>query len=182
MTKKKDTALVPVEHITQSILILRGHRVLLDSDLAGLYDVQTKVLLQAVQRNRRRFPEDFMLQLTIQEWTVLRSQSVTLKPGRGQHRKYLPYVFTEQGVAMLSSVLRSERAIAVNIEIMRAFVRMRELLASNKELAQKLAELERKVSTHDQAITGILKAIRELMNPPVQKKRPIGFVELQEKK
>jgi phage regulator Rha-like protein len=175
VTKNKTAALVPVEHIADSILVLRGHRVLLDSDLAALYDVQTKVLLQAVQRNRRHFPEDFMLQLTAQEWAALRSQFVTLKRGRGHHRKYLPYAFTEQGVAMLSSVLKSERAITVNIEIMRAFVRMRELLASNKELAQKLAELERKLASHDQAIVGILKAIRELMNPPVPKKRPIGF-------
>jgi hypothetical protein len=114
-----------------------------------------------------------MLQLTAPEWKSLRSQFVTLKTGRGQHRKYLPYAFTEQGVAMLSSVLNSERAISVNIEIMRAFVRMRELLATNKELAKQLDELERKVSTHDQAIVGILKAIRELMNPP--KSHPIGF-------
>ncbi|HMN46825.1 MAG TPA: ORF6N domain-containing protein [Povalibacter sp.] len=120
------------------------------------------------------------------EWAALRSQLVTLKRGRGQHRKYLPYAFTEQGVAMLSSVLKSERAITVNIEIMRAFVQMRELLASNKELAQQLKDLEtlitRKLATHDQAITGILKAIRELMQPPVPKGRPIGFVELEEKK
>lgn len=186
MTKSKNAASVPVERISNSILILRGHKALLDSDLAALYGVQTKVLLQAVQRNRRRFPEDFMLQLTNQEWTALRSQIVTLKAGRGRHRKYTPYAFTEQGVAMLSSVLNSERAIAVNIEIMRAFVRMRELLASNKELAQRLRELEarvaRKLTTHDQAIAGILRAIRQLMNPPEPKKRPIGFIELEEKK
>jgi hypothetical protein len=131
---------------------------LLDSNIATLYGVETKVLLQAVKRNLRRFPHDFMLQLAPQEWLALRSQNVTLERGCGRHRKYLPYAFTEQGVAMLSSVLRSERAIAVNIEIMRAFVRMRELLASNKELAQKLAELERKLATHDQSIVGILKA------------------------
>jgi phage regulator Rha-like protein len=107
---------------------------------------------------------------------------VTLKTGRGQHRKYRPYVFTEQGVAMLSSVLNSERAIAVNIEIMRAFVRMRALLTQNKELAQQLEKLERKVSTHDETITGILKAIRQLMQPQESSKRAIGFVELQEKK
>ena len=115
------------------------------------------------------------MQLTAREWTALRAQIVTLERGRGQHRKYLPYAFTEQGVAMLSSVLKSERAITVNIEIMRAFVRMRELLASNRELAQKLAELERKISTHDQTIVGILKTICELMSPPEIKKRPIGF-------
>lgn len=185
MTKRKSSALVPVERITQSILILRGHKVLLDADLAALYGVATKVLLQAVKRNLERFPEDFMIQLTAAEWAALRSQFVTSKAERGG-RRYAPYAFTEQGVAMLSSVLKSSRAITVNIEIMRAFVRMRELLASNKELAQQLKELEtrvtRKLATHDQAIVGILKTIRELMNPPEPKKRPIGFVELEEKK
>lgn len=132
---KKSVALFSVEDIANSILLVRSQKVLLDSDLAALYGVETKVLLQAVKRNRRRFPEDFMLRLAADEWQALRSQFVTLKIGRGQHRKYLPYAFTEQGVAMLSSVLKSERAIAVNIEIMRAFVRMRQLLATNKVLA-----------------------------------------------
>lgn len=181
MIRNKDTTLVPIEHVAQSILILRGHKVLLDTDLAAMYDVETKVLLQAVKRNPQRFPADFMLQLTAKEWAGLRSQIVTSKKERGG-RRYAPYAFTEQGVAMLSSVLKSTRAIAVNIEIMRTFVRMRELLASNKELAQKLTELERRVSTHDRSIAGILKAIRELMNPPGPPKRSIGFVELQEKK
>lgn len=121
---------VPVEQITGSILVLRGQRVLLDSNLADLYDVATKVLLQAVKRNIQRFPDDFMMQLTTTEWAVLRSQFVTSKTSRGG-RRYLRFAFTEQGVAMLSSVLGSERAIAVNIEIMRAFVRMRQLLSSN---------------------------------------------------
>ena len=120
MTKHKNSIAVTMERIAQSILILRNHKVLLDADLAAMYGVETKVLLQAVKRNPQRFPADFMLQLTAQEWAALRSQFVTLKPGRGQHRKYLPYAFTEQGVAMLSSVLNSERAITVNIEIMRA--------------------------------------------------------------
>jgi hypothetical protein len=174
MIKTKDSALVPVERITHAILIVRGHKVLLDADLAALYGVATKVLLQAVKRNLERFPEDFMLHLTAKEWAALRSQIVTSNAQRGG-RRYAPYAFTEQGVAMLSSVLNSRRAITVNIEIMRAFVRMRELLASSKELAQKLAELERKIATHDQAIIGILRAIRELMNPPLPKRRPIGF-------
>lgn len=182
MKKNVAGTAVPIAHITQSILIIRGHKVLLDSDLAAMYGVETKVLLQAVKRNLRRFPEDFMLQLTADEWAGLRSQIVTLKTGRGQHRKYLPYAFTEQGVAMLSTVLNSERAIAVNIEIMRAFVRMRALLSQNKELAQQLEKLERKVSTHDEAIVGILKAIRQLMHSPESAKRSIGFVELQETK
>ena len=152
---------------------------LLDADLATLYGVETKVLLQAVRRNPDRFPKDFMFQLADQELAALRSQTVTSSWGG---RRYAPYAFTEQGVAMLSSVLNSPRAIAVNIEIMRAFVRMRELLASNKELAQQLSELERRISTHDHAIVGILKAIRELMNPPEIKKRSIGFVTPEEKK
>jgi phage regulator Rha-like protein len=182
MATRKRTATISPDRITYSILILRGQKVLLDIDLAASYGVESKVLLQAVKRNMERFPADFMLQLTTDEWSALRSQFVTLKTGRGQHRKYLPYAFTEQGVAMLSSVLNSKRAIVVNIEIMRAFVRMRELLASNKALTQQLKKLERKVSTHDEAIVGILQAIRQLMNPPDPRKRSIGFVELQEKK
>lgn len=156
-------------------IILRGHRVILDSELAALYGVATKVLLQAVKRNSERFPEDFMLRLTVREWELLRSQSVTLKTGSGRHRKYLPYAFTEQGVAMLSSVLRSAGAITVNVQIMRAFVRMRELLSSNRELAEKLDQLERKLQSHDEAIIGILKAIRELMRQPHPRNRQIGF-------
>jgi hypothetical protein len=165
----------PAEQIGQFILVLWRHRVLLDQDLAELYGVETRVLVQTVKRNLSRFPSDFMFQLTAAEWAVLRSQTVILKPGRGQHRKYLPYAFTEQGVAMLSSVLNSERAIAVNIEIMRAFVRIRKLLASDKALALKFRQLERKLASHDQAIIGILSAIRELMNPPAAKRRGIGF-------
>ena len=168
---------VPVERITGSILVLRGHRVLLDSNLADLYGVATKVLLQAVKRNMQRFPEDFMMQLTAAEWAALRSRFVTSKTGRGG-RRYLPFAFTEQGVAMLSSVLGSERAIAVNIEIMRAFVRTRQLLSSNKELARRFAQLEsridKKLAEHDGAITAILSAIRELMNSPAPRRRPVG--------
>jgi hypothetical protein len=167
MGKLKQTAVVSVEQISQSILVFRGHKVLLDTDLAELYGVATKVLLQAVKRNRERFPEDFMIQLTTAEWAALRSRIVTLKPGRGQHRKYLPYAFTEQGVAMLSSVLNSDRAIAVNIEIMRAFVKLRDLLSSNRELARRFAQLEtrldKKLTEHDEAIAAILAAIRQLM-------------------
>lgn len=175
MAKTQRAAFGTAKQITRSILLMRGQRVLLDAELATLYGVATKVLLQAVRRNSARFPEDFMIQLTTAEWAALRSQIVTLEPGRGQHRKYLPYAFTEQGVAMLSSVLNSRRAIAVNIEIMRAFVRLRALLASNTALARKLNELEHKLKNHDEAITAILSAIRELMNPPEPKRRPIGF-------
>ncbi len=165
--------------IERSIIIVRGHKVLLDAQLATLYGVETKVLLQAVRRNPDRFPTDFMFQLTNQELRDLRSQIVTSSWGG---RRYAPYVFTEQGVAMLSSVLNSPRAIAVNIEIMRAFVRLRELITGNKELARRLDELrtkiERKLSTHDQAIAGILDAIRALMAPPAPaKRRRIGFIQ-----
>ncbi len=146
---------------------------MLDHDLAKLYEVPTKVLNQAVKRNQERFPSDFMFQLTPDESEVLRSQFVTLKGGRGQHRKYLPYAFTEQGVAMLSSLLRSKRAVAVNIEIMRAFVRLRRMLASNEELARKLAALERK---YDAQFKVVFDAIRELMAPPTPKRRRIGFL------
>ncbi|MGO9990457.1 MAG: ORF6N domain-containing protein [Steroidobacteraceae bacterium] len=171
--------LIATEQIARAIFVLRGQRVLLDTELAALYGVAPKVLLQAVKRNRRRFPADFMMQMTAKEWVALRSQFVTLKPGRGQHRKYLPYAFTEQGVAMLSSVINSDSAIAVNIQIMRAFVQLRGLLASNQELARRFAQLEaqidKKLSDHDEAIAAILSAIRELMNPPVPKQRGIGF-------
>ena len=147
-------------------------------DLAALYGVTTGVLVQAVKRNIRRFPADFMFQLIPAEWTVLRSRIVIPTPSRGG-RRFAPYVFTEQGVAMLSSVLGSERAISVNIEIMRAFVKLRELLTSNKELARQFGELEarlqKKLTEHDEAIAAILSAIRQLMNPPQLKRRGIGF-------
>lgn len=159
--------------IEQSIVFLRGQRVLIDSVLAELYDVETKVLNQAVKRNLARFPADFMFQLTEEEANSLRSQFVTLNVGRGQHRKYLPFAFTEQGVAMLSGVLNSERAVAVNVEIMRAFVRLRGLLASHVELARKLGELEQR---YDEQFSAVFDAIRQLMAPPERpKKERIGF-------
>jgi hypothetical protein len=145
---------------------------MLDEDLAGLYEVAVKVLNQAVKRNIDRFPDDFMFQLTSEEFDNLRSQTVTLKTGRGQHRKYPPYAFTEQGVAMLSSVLRSKRAVQVNIEIMRAFVRLRQMLASNADLARKLDALERK---YDAQFKVVFDAIRQLMSPPQPKRPGIGF-------
>jgi len=167
-----ERALVPVERIERAILRLRGHNVMLDSDLAALYQVNVKVLNQAVKRSRGRFPTDFMFRLTAPEAEFLRSQIVTLKSGRGRHRKYLPYVFTEQGVAMLSSVLRSPRAVRVNIELMRAFVRLRQMLVSNAELAKKLDELERK---YDAQFRTVFDAIRELMAPVPAAQRRIGF-------
>jgi hypothetical protein len=161
------------KRIDPHICLIRGQNVMLDADLAVLYEVEVKVLNQAIKRNIERFPEDFMFKLTKQEVTNLRSQFVTLKKGHGQHRKYLPYAFTEQGLAMLSSVLRSARAIQVNVEIMRAFVRLRQMLTGNVELARKLAALEKK---YDSQFKVVFDAIRALMKPPeAKKKRPIGF-------
>jgi hypothetical protein len=146
MARRKDTQVVAIERVAGSIRVVRGQRVLLDFDLAALYAVETKVLLQAVRRNLERFPADFMLQLTADEWSSLRSQIVASNMRHGG-RRYVPCAFTEQGVAMLSSALNSSRAIAVNVEIMRAFVRMRTLLASNEELAQ--VGTARRFSRHD---------------------------------
>lgn len=158
--------------IERRIFLVRGHKVMLDSDLAELYEVPTKRLNEAVRRNRDRFPEDFMLELTAEEAESLRSQFATSNVGRGG-RRYAPYVFTEQGVAMLSSVLRSERAVQVNIAIMRAFVRLRELLSTHADLARKLEDLERK---YDRQFKAVFDAIRELMRPePLPEKRRIGF-------
>lgn len=173
-------ALMPVELIESKIYLVRGHKVMLDSDLAELYQVETRALVQGVKRNLGRFPVDFMFQLNDHEDAALRSQIVTLKKGRGQHRKYLPYVFTEQGVAMLSSVLNSERAIEVNIAIMRTFVKLREMIASHKDLAKRLDELEKK---YDVQFRTVFDAIRQLMAPPPEtKKKKIGFRREKEEK
>ena len=166
------SGLVPTDRIETHIYLLRGHRVMLSTDLAELYGVAPKVLVQAVKRNIERFPGDFMFQLSFQEGKNLKSQTVTSSWGGA--RRAPPYAFTEQGVAMLSSVLRSKRAILVNIAIMRAFVKLREIVASHKELAAKLAELERKVASHDGHIKSLFDAIRQLMEPPDSKRR-IGF-------
>ena len=164
--------MVPDE-VARRILLLRGQRVMLSIDLAALYEVEVRALIQAVKRNRGRFPEDFMFQLSNEEVAHLKSQIVISSPGWGGGRQ-APYAFTEQGVAMLSSVLRSPRAVAVNIEIMRAFVHLRQLLATHAELAQKLAELERK---YDTKFRVVFDAIRQLMEPvPDVSSRPeIGF-------
>lgn len=163
---------VSIERVNSAILLVRGQKVMLDADLAELYGVQIRVLNQAVRRNLSRFPDDFMFQLSADEAVRLRSQTVTLETGRGRHRKYRPLAFTEQGVAMLSSVLRSPRAVQVNIEIMRAFVRLRLLLGSNAKLARKLASLERK---YDKQFNAVFQAIRQLMIPPLPARRRIGF-------
>jgi hypothetical protein len=172
-------ALIPIQEITRAILVVRGHRVLLDTELAALYGVTTKRFNEQVRRNSRRFPADFMFRLTAEEISYLRSQTATLKLGRGQHRKYLPYVFTEQGAIMAATVLNSSRAVEMSVYVVRAFVQLRELLASNKELARRFAQLEtrfdKKLTAHDEAIAAILSAIRRLIHPPVPKRRPMGF-------
>jgi hypothetical protein len=166
--------LVPVEVIERRIYLIRGQKVMLDADLAELYQAQTFRLNEQVKRNRNRFPQDFMFQLTKEEAKSLTSQFARSKEGRGG-RRTLPYAFTEQGVAMLSTVLNSDRAIQVNIVIMRAFVKLRELLSSHKEVLQKLDELERKYERHDVQIKVVFDAIRKLIEAPVRPKRPIGF-------
>ena len=161
------------EVIEKKILLIRGQKVMLDYHLAELYGVETKALKRAVKRNIDRFPNDFMFVLTADEYAALRYHLGTLK--RGEHAKYLPYAFTEQGVSMLSSVLNSPRAIQMNIAIMRAFVKIREILSTHKELALKLKQLEMKIEKHDKEIHAIFEAIRKLMTPPEPPKRRIGF-------
>ncbi|HXM82695.1 MAG TPA: ORF6N domain-containing protein [Burkholderiales bacterium] len=175
-------SVVPIEHIRSRILLVRGHKVLLDADLAALYGVTTKRFNEQVRRNAARFPEDFTFRLSTEEWDSLRSQFATLKTGRGQHRKYLPLAFTEHGAIMAATILNSPRATEVSVYVVRAFVRLRELLASNKELARRLDQLEKKLGSHDQAIAGLVNTIRNLMSPPELKRRPIGFVTSDEKK
>ena len=168
-------SIVPFERIQNAILLIRGDKVMLDADLAALYGVETKVLVQAVKRNKHRFPPDFMFQLTRTEFEILRSQTVTSSQWGG--RRYPPYAFTEQGVAMLSSVLNSRRAIRVNIEIMRAFVRLRQILASHADLARRLDDLERK---YDGQFRVVFQVIRELMAPPDRERKQIGYSAEQE--
>ena len=169
---ERTAAIVPLERIERRIHWIRGHKVLLDVDLAELYGVEPRTLNQAVKRNRDRFPGDFMFQLSEPEFENLRSQ-IVISSGWGG-RRYRPYVFTEQGVAMLSSVLRSKRAIQVNVQIMRTFVRLRQMLATNAELSRKLDELETK---YDEQFKVVFEAIRQLMEPPVndEPKQRIGF-------
>ena len=165
-------SLIPKERIEGAIVILRGQRVMIDATLSELYEVEIRTLNQAVKRNAERFPSDFMFQLTADEAKRLRSQIVILETGRGRYRKYLPFAFTEQGVAMLSSVLRSPRAVRANIEIMRAFVRLRRMLASNALLAKRLDEIEKR---YDGQFKVVFEAIRNLMSPPATPRRRIGF-------
>ncbi|MCI0707034.1 MAG: ORF6N domain-containing protein [Ignavibacteriae bacterium] len=181
----------PLARIESRILAFRGHKVILDSDLAAVYGIPTRVLNQAVKRNLDRFPEDFVFQLTKVEYDNLRSQIVTasseaeapslrsqiviLKKSRGKHKKYLPYAFTEHGAIMAANVLKSKRAVQMSVFVVRAFVRLRETAIEHRELAEKLKELERRVGQHDSNISAIIEAIRELMTPREKPKRKIGF-------
>ena len=168
--------LIPTERIEQAIFLIRGQKVILDDDLSRLYGVTTKRLNEQIKRNRKRFPGDFMFQLNLQEVGGLRSHFATLKSGSGRHRKYLPYAFTEHGAIMVAMVLNSPRAVEMSVHVVRAFVRLREMLATHKELAQKLAELELKLEGHDQAIHNLFETIRRLVNPPTPPPKPrIGF-------
>lgn len=162
------------ESICSQIHLIRKHKVMLSTDLALLYEVDVKVLNQAVKRNLHRFPQDFMFQLTEKEWSSLRSQFVTLD-GRGKFPKYLPFAFTEQGVSMLSSVLNSPRAIAVNIQIMRLFVKMRQMVFDYADLLKKIEKLEQSQMDNNMDIAAIYKLIKELLEPSVKNRRPVGF-------
>ena len=168
-------AIVPVGRIEQRILMIRGERVMLDADLAALYGVETKILVKAVKRNLSRFPPDFLFQLSKEEFARLRFQIGTSKKGRGG-RRYRPYAFTEHGAIMAASVLNSERAVKVSVYVVRAFVKLREMLSAHKQLARKLAELERRLEGHDEQIASLVAAIRELMAPPpASGRKRIGF-------
>jgi hypothetical protein len=167
---------IPAERIENAILLIRGEKLILDSDLAALYGVETRALLQAVKRNRERFPSDFMIQLTLKESDSLRSQIVFSK-GRGG-RRYLPYAFSEHGAIMAASVLNRKTAVETSVQVVRAFVRLRQMLASNKELAHRLIELERRYDTQFKVV---FDAIRELMTTPEPKRKQIGFAKTTKK-
>lgn len=170
----KAKSLIPSESLINKILVIRNQKIILDRDLANLYNVETRALKQAVRRNIKRFPKDFMSQLSKEEFNNWRSQTVMSKSEEIGLR-HLPFAFAEQGVAMLSSVLKSERAIEVNILIMRAFVKLREIISTHKNVADKLKELENKFKDHDDQITQIIQVINQLMTPPELPKKKIGF-------
>jgi hypothetical protein len=170
-----DQQVITLERVERSILILRGHRVILDSDLADLYGVPVKRLNEQVKRNIERFPDDFAFTLTEEEHEALRSQIATLKAGRGEHRKYLPRAFTEHGALMAASVLSSPKAVEMSILVVRTFVRLRQILASNRQLAAKLDQLERRMAAHDKNIVALFQAVRSLMAVPDKPRRKIGF-------
>lgn len=182
MSTDNSTVPLSIVEIAQRIRLIRGQRVVLDTDLAAFYGETTKRFNQQVRRNLSRFPADFMFLLDGEEFAALRLQFATLKSGRGQHRKYMPYAFTEHGAIMAATLLNSPRATEISVHIVRAFVDLRATLATNREMAAKLYQLERKVSKHDRAIAELIDSMRQLLAPPEPPKRPIGFVTQQEKK
>lgn len=173
--KQNEFSLIPQETIEGKILLIRGKKVMLDRDLAGLYGVETRYLKRQVKRNIDRSPEDFMFQLSKEELEDWRCQFGTSNPTDKMGLRYPPYAFTEQGVAMLSGILNSPRAVKVNIQIMRTFVKLKQIISTNKELVHKLSQLERKTEKHDAEIKAIFKAIRQLMTPPEKPKKKIGY-------
>jgi phage regulator Rha-like protein len=176
MAKAIKSVMIPDELVMNKIYLIRGQKVMIDKDLAELYSVETKRLKEAIRRNISRFPEDFMFELTSAEFESLRTQIATLKTGRGQHPKYMPFAFTEQGVAMLSSVLNSETAIRVNIQIIRVFTRMREMIMTHKDILLQLEKIEKKLSEHNEDIQLIFKYLKQLLIPPEYLTRQkIGF-------
>lgn len=180
--KSSQGLMVPIEVIENRIVVLRGHRVMLDRDLAELYGVPVKRLNEQIKRNHGRFPDDFMFQLTLEEGKAVllsRSQIATLK--RGENIKYQPYAFTEHGTVMLANVLRSPVAVRASIQVVRAFVHLRQMLASNEDLGRKVEALERKVGKHDSDLQAILNVLQKLLQPPSAGKRPIAFVRLEKK-
>ena len=173
---------VPAERIAQAIFVVRGHKVIVDADLAALYGVETRVLNQAVKRNAERFPVDFMFQLSGNELAAWRSQVVMSNPAAKMGLRRAPFAFTEHGALMAATVLNSPSAVETSLYVVRAFVRLRQFLAAHKDLARRLEDHEQKLAGHDQAIAGLMNTIRQLMTPPEPKRRPIGFVTPDEKK
>jgi hypothetical protein len=181
MAKSIKSLAEPDELVMNKIYLIRGQKVMIDQDLAELYNVETKRLKEAVRRNKDRFPKDFMFELTASEWLSLRTQFASLKSGRGQQSKYLPFAFTEQGVAMLSGVLNSETAIRVHIKIIRVFGKMREMIMTHKDILLQLEKMEKKLTSHDQDIILIFQYLKQLLNPPQPERRKIGFRRKDEK-
>jgi len=175
MAKRSVSFNISDEAVISKICVIRGQKVMIDIDLADLYEIEVKRLKAAVRRNKARFPSDFMFQLTQKDWDSLRTQIASLKNGRGAHPKYLPFVFTEQGVAMLSSILNSPAAIKVNIQIIRVFTKMRALLADNKDILLKLEKMENKFVGYDEQIARIFECLRQLLTPPNPPRPRIGF-------
>jgi hypothetical protein len=177
MEKRRRASTLPVQHIARRILLVRGRKVLLDSDLAALYGVETRALNQAIKRNPERFPPDFMFRLSAGELRNWRSQFVISNPGAKMGLRHAPYVFTEHGALMAATVLNSRRAVETSLYVVRAFVRLRQLLATHRTLARRIEQHERKLSEHDHAIAGLMDTIRDLLAPsPPVRRRPIGFV------